>query len=524
MANARLPMRKIREVLRLRFECKLSLNRIATALGASSSTIHEYLVRAAGAGLSWPLPQNFDDHEIEQLLFGSGRPEATRSQPTPDWKYIHRELRRKGVTLALLWEEFKTEHPTGIHYSQFCDLYRRFAKSVDVTMRQVHRAGEKVFVDYAGQTVPVVDPSTGEVRHAQIFVAVLGASSYTFAEATWSQSSYDWQGSHVRAFEFFGGVPEVVVPDNLKSGVTRPCRYEPEINTAYLSLATHYGTVILPARVRKPRDKAKAENGVLFVERWILAVLRNRQFFSLNDLNEAIGNLVELINVKPFKKLEGCRATLFEQVDKPVLRPLPPYRYEVADWKKARVNLDYHVELERHYYSVPYHLVHQEVEIRYNTGTVEILWRGKRVASHARSFRRGLHSTVAEHMPKSHQQFAGLTPGRLIANAERIGPQTALLATEILRSRQHPEQGFRSCLGILRLEKKFGPDRLEAACGRALAIGALSYRSVDSILKNGIEHQLVPRPQPPLGPILHTNIRGADFFNMEEDNAEPPHA
>lgn len=522
MANTRIPMRKIKEVLRLRYECRLSHTRIATALGMSSATVHEYLTRAKGAGLSWPLPDGIDDDALEQKLFPPPAGSPPPGHALPDWNYIHKELRRKGVTLSLLWEEYKAENPEGYQYSQFCELYRRFAKRIDVTMRQVHKAGEKLFVDYAGPTIPVVDPNTGEIRNAQLFIAVLGASNYTYAEATWSQGSYDWLSSHARAFAYIGGVPALVVPDNLKSGVTKPSRYEPELNTSYLELATHYGTAILPARARKPRDKAKVENGVLVVERWILAALRNRTFFSLGELNTAIRQLLERLNTRPFKKMDGCRRSVFESLEKQALKPLPQTRFEVAEWKKARVNLDYHVELDHHYYSVPYVLAHQEVELRFTPMTVEIFSRGKRVASHARSYQRGRHTTVAEHMPKSHQRYAGWTPSKIKAQAERIGPETARLAETIIQKRPHPEQGYRSCLGLMRLAKEHGPERLEAACARALAIGAHSYTSVRAILKNGLER--LPLPETPISsaPILHPNIRGASYYK-ETDNVEPSH-
>lgn len=519
MANKRLPMRKIKEALRLRHECHLSLSRIAAALSVSIATVHEYMTRAKAAQLSWPLPEGLDDEAIERLLFPAPTKPGQPARIEPDWNYIHLELRRKSVTLALLWEEFKAETPGGIQYSQFCGKYRRFAKTIDVTMRQFHRAGEKLFVDYAGQTVPVVDAQTGEIRQAQVFVAVLGASNYTFAEATWSQTSYDWQSSHVRAFSFFGGVPAVVVPDNLKSGVTRPCRYEPEINTAYLNLANHYGTAIIPTRVRKPRDKAKAEGAVLLAERWILAALRNRTFFSLGEVNSAIGELLERLNSRRFKKFDGSRRTVFETIDKPALRPLPIDSYSIADWKKARVNIDYHIELDRHYYSVPYQLARQEVELRFSPLIVEIFWHGNRIASHVRSSRRGAHTTIREHMPKAHQWYAGMTPSKIKAKAARIGPQTIQLAEAIMESRAHPEQGYRACLGILRLATQYGPERLEAACARALAIGARSYRSVDSILKNGIEQSSLPKPPAPHAPIQHSNIRGAAYYK-ENDHAE----
>jgi transposase len=382
-------------------------------------------------------------------------------------------------------------------------------------MRQVHRAGEKLFVDYCGTTVPVLDALTGEPRAAQIFVAVWGASNYTYAEATWSQGLADWIGSHVRAFEFAGGLTEVVVPDNLKSGVSRPCRYEPELNPTYQELAMHYGVAVLPARVRRPRDKAKVEVGVQVVERWILARLRHRRFFSLSELNEAIGELLARLNERPFHKLPGSRRSLFESLERPALRALPAERFTYAEWKKARVHVDYHVEVEGHYYSVPYQLVSQELDVRVTARTVECFTQSKRVASHLRSFRRGAHTTQDEHMPRPHREYAQWTPERLVSWARKAGPSVAGLVEAVMATRVHPQHGFRSCLGILRLGERYGAERLEAACQRALQIGAASYRSVSSILKSGLDQQPATEP-PPARSLAHENLRGASYYQTEE--------
>jgi transposase len=379
-------------------------------------------------------------------------------------------------------------------------------------MRHEHRAGEKMFVDYAGQPVSVIDRETGEIHKAQIFVAVLGASNYTYAEATLSQQVEDWIGSHVRAFSFFGGVTEAIVPDNLKSGVSKVCRYEPDINPTYHDLANHYQTVVLPARVRKPRDKAKAEAGVLLVERWILARLRKHTFFSLAELNKVIGELLAILNTKPFKKLPGSRQSRFAELDKPALKPLPAAPYEVAYWKKAMVHLDYHVEVEGHYYSVPYTLVKKQLEIRYTRTTVECLYRNQRIASHLRNQVRGRHTTIKEHMPLKHQQYSEWNPERFTRWAAKIGPQTKVLTETLLVQRAHPQQAYRTLLGILRLGKAYGEQRLEAACDRALHINALSYRSIESILKNGLDQKPLQR-QENSTPIQHGNIRGADYYD-----------
>jgi len=431
----------------------------------------------------------------------------------PDWSVVHEESKRKGVTMALLWDEYKAANAEGFQYSWFCEHYRRWLGKVDVVMRQNHRAGEKLFVDYAGQTVAIIDKSTGEVVSAQIFVAVLGASNYTYAEATLTQRLPDWIGSHVRAFNYLGSLPQIVVPDNLKSGVHLAHRYEPELNRTYEEMGRHYGVAIIPTRSAKPRDKAKVENGVLVVERWILARLRNRQFFSLVELNTAIAELLEVLNNRPFKKLPGTRKSLFDSLDRPAMQPLPASAYEYAEWKKVRVNIDYHVAIDKHYYSVPYQLVKQQLEARLTSNTVELLHKGKRVASHRRSYQPGRHSTVNAHMPKAHREYAEWTPERLVRWAAETGPATAKLVETILSSRPHPQHGFRACLGIMRLGKHYSTPRLEAASRRALVIGSCSYKSVESILKNGLDRKPLPPTSIDTPAIEHDNLRGADYYH-----------
>jgi transposase len=505
-------MRKVKEILRLRFEVGRGQRQIARSCAIGKTTVAECLTRFERSGLSWPQAAQLDEATLEHKLYPATVAVPAEERAVPDWPYIHRELPRKGVTLTLLWYEYKSVHPDGYQYSWFCDQYRAWCMKLDVVMRQEHRAGEKLFVDYAGQTVEVVDRRTGEVRAAQIFVAVLGASSYTYAEATWTQQLPDWIGSHVRAFAFFGGVPELAIPDNLRSGVSKAHRYEPDLNPTYLDLASHYGVAVLPARVRKPRDKAKAEAGVLLVERWILAALRNRTFFSLQEVNREIAQLLRRLNTRPFKKLPGSRRELFEQIDRPALRPLPAQPYEFAEWKKVRVNIDYHVEVDAHYYSVPYQLVRKSLEARFTERTVECFHKGQRVASHPRSRLKGRHTTVPEHMPASHRSYAEWTPQRLVRWAAKTGPATASVVQSILERRAHPQQGFRSALGILRLGKSFGEERLEAACRRALRLGACSYKSIESILRQGLDRQALPEQQELELSIEHENIRGSDYY------------
>ena len=509
-------MRKVKEVLRLRFDKGLAYRQIARSCNVSTSTAREYVQRAESAGLGWPLPEGLNERQLDERLFpGSPATGPTPRCPLPDLAEIHRELRRKSVTLQLLWEEYKEAYPDGYQYSQFCEHYRRWAKKVDVCLRQQYRAGEKMFVDFAGQTIPVTDPETGVVRQVELFVAVLGASSYTFAEARETQQLPDWTEAHVHAFEFFGGVTAITVPDNLKSGVTSPCRYEPELNPTYQEMAQHYGTAVIPARVRKPRDKAKAEAGVLLAERWIIAVLRHRTFFCLGELNRAIRELLVRLNERPFKKMPGSRTELFRSLDAPALQPLPSTRYEFAEWEWAGVNIDYHIHVkaDEHYYSVPYALVQQCVDVRLSARSVEVFFKGNRVAVHQRSRERGGFTALDEHRPKSHRRYLEWTPSRIIDWAGKIGPGCSEAVEKILASKPHPEQGYRSCLGLIRLGKKFGDERVEAACERAVALDICSYQHVKSMLRTGRESCPLPglsssKPRPNASAC----IRGATYY------------
>ena len=515
MPAERVSMRRVREILRLKFECGASDRAIAMAVSVARSTVQLCLLRVAAAGLSWPLPPTLTDQSLEAMLFASprGSKPGTRLKAEPDWVAIHHELRRPGVTLLLLWEEYRAAHATGYGYSRWCELYRSWEARLSPTMRQAHPAGERLFVDYAGHTVEVVDGSTGELRPAQVFVAVLGASNYTYAEATWTQSLPDWTGSHVRALEFLGGVPRTVVPDNLRAAVLRANWYEPGINPTYRDLAAHYGTAILPTRVRRPRDKAKVEAGVLVVERWILARLRNRRFFSLAEVNAAIAALITDLNARPMRKLGVSRRQLFEELDRPALAPLPAEPFVYAEWRIRRVALDYHVDVDGHYYSVPHRLLREQVEARITARTIELFHKGERVAVHLRGGTRGRHTTVPEHMPRAHRRHAEWTIERIGLEAAEIGTATARLTTLILESRRHPEQGFRACLGILRLVRTYSRDRVEAACARGLEIGARSYGSVQSILQHGLDQQ-PPAAAPDGGlPLFHQNIRGSSYYH-----------
>jgi transposase len=506
-------MRKIKDVLRLKYEANLSCRQIAASLKLSVGVISKYTNAAEAAGLSWPLPSELNDTLLAARLFPPVA--SVREHVVPDCAFIHQELKGKGVTLMLLWEEYQASCAgQAYQYAQFCVHYRQFRSRLKLSMRQTHKVGEKLFVDYSGDGVPIVDPQTGEIRRAQIFVAVLGASGYTFAEATLSQTLPDWIGSHVRAFNFFGCAPEIVVPDNLKSAVTRPCFYEPELNATYSDMAQHYGLAIIPARPYKPRDKAMVELGVLLVQRWITARLRRHTFFSLHELNHLIGELLQGLNNRPFQKNKTeTRRSLFDSLDRPAMKALPAQSYEYAEWKKARVNIDYHVEVDRHYYSVPFQLARGEVDVRLTGSVVEILHKGQRVASHIRSPLACKHTTVTAHMPKSHQKHLEWTPQRLLNWGERIGSATCSIIRRQLEDKPHPEMGYRSCLGIFSLAKRYGEDRLEAACARALIIGSPKRKTVQSILEAGLDRhpELIPVEDTPLP--THGNVRGSEYYH-----------
>jgi len=504
VGQQRLPVRKIREVLRLK-AAGFSDRKIAAAIGSARSTVQECVRRAHEAGLVWPLAEALDEEALQAQLY---RREAPLSQrPRPDFGHIHAELARTGVTRLLLWQEYKAAQPEGWQYSVFCEQYCRWLASQELVLRQNHAPGDKLFVDYAGPTVAVVDRHGGEVRQAQIFVAVLGCSNYTYAEATWTQTLTDWLGAHVRALEFLGGCPHAIVPDNLKSGVKRAHRYEPELNPSYQDLAEHYGLAIVPARVGKPRDKAKVEAGVLVVERWILARLRNRTFFSLGELNAAIGELLRSLNQRPFKKLDGCRQARFVELDCPALRPLPARRYEFGEWKSAKVHPDYHIEVGRAYYSVPYRLIGAEVDVRVSAHAVEIFHTGKLVAAHARASERGRRLTRDAHRPQRHVAIIERSLARVLDRAAAIGPATVEVLRQQAAHRKHPEETLRSAQGILRLAQDFSSGALERACQRAAALKSYSYRAVRTLIETPI-----PVPTPGALDLFHENVRGPDYF------------
>jgi transposase len=520
MPAERVSMRKIRDVLRLTHAMGMSRRLVGEATGIGKTAVGDYLRRASVAGLSWPMPDEIDDAELERRLFSTKDASADTVHCEIDWPSIHAELKRRGVTLTLLWQEYRAEHPQGSAYSWFCERYNAWRKGISPTMRQTHMAGEKLFVDWAGDTVALFDAATGKERRAHIFVAALGASNYTYAEARWSETLPDWIGAHVNMLAAIGGVPKALVPDNLKAGITKPSRYEPGINRTYQDLADHYGCVVLPARIRHPRDKAKVEVAVQIVERFVVAKLRNRTFFSLADLNAAIRDCVTAINARITRQVGRSRAELLEVLDRPALNALPKMPYSYAEWKRARVAPDYHIEIAGHFYSVPSRLIREIVEARVTSATVEIFHKGRRIASHAISQLRNRHTTVAEHMPSAHRRYAEWTPAKMMDEAAKVGTATVALFAAIMKAKPHPEQGFRSCLGIINLVKSYGAPRVEAACQRGNDIGAATYGSIASILKNGLdsayaraEHDACVREAANDAPFHHDNIRGRDYYH-----------
>lgn len=508
-AKRELTMRQIRQMLRLARD-GVSAREIGRTLGVARSTIQDNLKRATTAGLAWPLAGDLTDAVLEQRLFAhAGVKSGFRRRVEPDWACLACELKRPGVNLMVLWEEYRDVHPDGYGYSRFCDLFREFERRLSPTMRQDHPAGDKVFVDYSGKKLSIADRTTGVVREAEIFVAVLGASNYTYAEATWTQTLPDWIEAHVRMFRFLGGVPRLVVPDNLKSGVQRASFYDPEINRSYGMMAAYYGVGILPARPRKPRDKAKVEAGVRFAQSYILGRLRRQTFFSLAEANAAIAAMVERINAHVMRRLGVSRRHLFETVERPVLALLPDADYQFAEWRLARVSLDYHVEFDGFFYSVPHGLIREQVDIRATTRTIELFHRGQRIAAHQRRHGGRRHGTNPDHMPSAHRRYAEWTPDRFRRWGASIGPNTEGLVIAILANRPHPEQGFRTCLGILRLFKDIAPERTEIAAARAVAIGALTYKSISAIIANRTD-----RKTPTDDAVIdHPNLRGPSYFH-----------
>lgn len=507
-------MRKIRDVLRLHFSADLSIRQISSSTKISVGSIQSLLKKAKELELYWPLPVDIDDSQLAQLFYPQSDTSQSSRFHVPDWLEVRKQLSMKGVTKQLLWEEYTQQYPNRCYsYSQFCDRYLHWLKNQRRSMRQHHKAGDVLFVDYAGQTMPVINPQTGEITQAQIFVAALGASNYYYADATWTQGLKDWLGSHVRAFEYIGGVPNIVVPDNLKSGVSKACRYDPDVNPSYQQLAAHYDTAIVPARPYKPKDKSKAEVGVQIIERWILARLRHHTFFSLHELNQCIQALLVEVNNKPFKQLKGTRQQWFEELDKPALKPLPHHAYEYTQIKQVKVNIDYHVQFGNHYYSVPHQLVGEKLMLHAKPRTVEMYFQNKRVASHPRNDRYGF-TTRPEHMPTQHQKHHKVSEGSLMNWAKDIGDEALKWVKMQLKSKPHPQQAFRVCIGALQLANKYSPERVNKACCIANRHQLYRLQQLKDVL-NSNQDKLVTdiNNAPTTLPQAHENIRGPNSFH-----------
>jgi transposase len=510
MSRERLSVRKTLEVLRLSFGEKISVRNIARSCGLARSTVADYLKRAHEAGLAWPLPEGMDEAQLERRLFPVRKAESVL--PPLDMAYIRNEMRGQSVTLQLLWEEYHSHTPEGYSYSHYCQIYRSWLGKQAISLRQEHRAGEKLFIDFAGDTIPIVNQKTGEISRGHLFVGVLGCSNYTYAEVTPAEKLADWIGAQTNALEDIGGVPLVVVPDNAKAVVSRPCWYDPDINLTYQEMASHYGFTVIPARVRKPKDKAKVENGVLIAERWILARLRHHTFFSIAEANEAVRPLLTWMNAKAFKKLPGCRKSVLEQMERPKLKPLPEHRYEFAEWKQVTVNIDYHVEVDGHYYSAPFNLIKQKVTARFTHYTVELFHKSRRVAAHARSYLNGRHTTLIEHRPPAHQKVTEWPPERIQTWAGKIGPNCAEVVRQIILSRPVVEHGYRPCLGLIRLGKHYGDNRVEQACIKALRLNVASYNCISNMLKTGRDKIPLVESAAPCMVSSHDNVRGSQYY------------
>lgn len=503
-------MHTLTEIVRLSSQ-GLSDRLIARSVGLSRTTVMRYIERAAAAGVTWPLPVGMTESKLAELL----APAVPRTADVLDWAEIHQELcSRKFATLQLLWAEYGFGL---MSYSTFCRQYEQWKAKLKLSMRKHYRGGEVLFVDFAGDTMPVTDPETGEVRQAHVFVAVLAASNFTFAEAVWREDLESWVSLVVKALEFIGGVPELVVSDNARTVVTKADRYDPLLHHLFVELSRHYDFALLPARPRKPKDKAKVEAGVKHVQQGILAKLEKRTFFSLHELNEAIAAHLAFWNDKPFQKLAGTRRKLFEEIDKPALKELPPNRYEFAEWRKAKVHIDYHIQVDKHFYSVPHTLVGREVDVRLTRSMVEVFYRGERTASHQRSQLPGRFSTLEEHMPMHHREHVEQNAERFVAEAAKIGPWAREFVEGVFKTRRHPQLGFRTCQGLLRLPKKYGIARVETACEKAVAVGAFAFRSLESLLQHNLEQ--VSRAAPAERKVVHLNIRGPEYYSkMEEEN------
>jgi transposase len=507
-------MRQIREMLRCHFDHGLSRETIARALGIAKGSVTNVFQRFQAAGLCWPLEPDVSDADLEARLY----PPVARALTSvcPDAQAIEQELRRPHVTMELLWREYHAAHPDGMSRASFYRYYQAH-RPVEPTMTMIHKAGDKLFVDYSGDGLAYVNRQTGEMIGQALFVCCLGASGFCYAESTPSQRADDFVQSHVRAFDYFGGVPAATVPDNLKSGVKRSDRYEPTIGPLYAKLAEHYGFVVLPARVRKPQDKALVENTVLNIQRYILGRLRDHTFFSPVEINTAIWALLEQFNDEPMKGYGGMsRRQRFLQIDQPALRALPRERFLLtAVQTDLRVARNYHVLYDKHHYSVPHALVGQLVDVYLVGGLVEFYHQGAHIARHKKQSANYGYSTTAEHMPPHHRFVQGWSPDYFLGKGSLIGPQTTEVFRQIFARYKHPEQAYKSCLGVLALATHYTPERLEAASTRALHYQSPTYRTLKAILQQSLDQQPLTgaSDQQALAlPFTHEHVRGPEYY------------
>lgn len=510
-------MRKIKEILRLHYEAGLSQATIARVNHISRYTVQQYIMRFTAGGLNWPLSEDVSDTLLESKLF-PGKGHKTH-RPGLNYEYLLQEIRRPDATLSVLWEEYKQQHPDGYQYSYFCDLFNTYRGKLNYSMRQEHKAGEKTFLDFGDSPIKIIDRKTGQETCTKIFVSVWGASNYMYAESSFDEKLATWISLNIHALEYYGCCSRAMVPDNLKSAVSKASRYEPDINPTYAEFAEHYGTVIFPARPYRPKDKSRAENGVKLAKRWILFRLRHSTFYSLYELNQAIRTLLDDFNCRLMKKMKKSRNELFDLWDKPHALPLPEKRYEFADWKKAKVQFNYHIAYESHHYSVPYTLIHKTIDIKATRMLIEVYHQGNRICSHARSYKEHGYTTVREHMPEQHIKYLEWTPERILNYAGKYGPSVQALVQEVMAQRKFPEQAYKSCMGIIRLENAYTAQRLNLACRRALDYKAYSYRSVVNILEKGLDQQ-TPMPSAASPSMKHENIRGAEYYHENTRTAE----
>lgn len=512
-------MTEYRQILRL-YGQGISQRSIAESLNCSRNTVAKVLNRAKELNLSWPLAPETTDDSLDKIFYPSTVTPTERR--IPDCEYIHRELARRNVNLKLLWTEYCQEcadaRQLPLMYSQYCYYYQQYSQKTRATMHIPRIPGEQIEVDWAGQTTEIVDNITGEVIRAYVFVGVLSYSQYVYAEAFLSQNLENWIAAHVNMFQFFGGVTKMLIPDNLKTGVDQVSWYTTVINKTYQEMSEHYDTAVIPARVRKPKDKPNAEGSVRIASTWIIAALRNQKFFTLYELNEAVKEKLSIINAKPFQKKEGCRLSVFLAEEKPMLLSLPSTPYELATWKVATVQLNYHITVEKMHYSVPYEYIKHKVDARVTRNVIEVFYSNLRICSHRRLYGDfGQYSTVVEHMPPNHQSYVQWNADRFVRWAESVGPNTTIAIKAILASYKVEQQGYRSCLGLLKMADKYSVDRLESACSRALTYTPNpSYKSIKTILSTGQDKRKVEETPPPIDASSQYGFtRGAAYYGRK---------